>query len=175
MVSSNKSHYPIKTFNQISAKGLSQFSSDHYQVGADIQTPIAYILRSQKLHDLPVPETLYAVARAGAGVNNIPVEDYSEKGIVVFNTPGANANAVKELVLASMLLGSRGISQGMNYVQGLSHIKDKNDMSKLLEQEKKRFAGQELKGKTLGIVGLGAIGSLVAEAALALGMNVSGI
>lgn len=114
------------------------------------------------------------MARAGAGVNNVPVEEYTKKGIVVFNTPGANANAVKELVLAGMLLGSRGILQGKDYVNTLGDMTDAGEMSKLLEAEKKRFAGSELAGKKLGIIGLGAIGSMVANAALALDMEVLG-
>ena len=169
-----KPQYKIKTFNQISKKGLNYFNVDQYHVGSDIENPIAYLLRSHKLHDQVVSDDLCAVARAGAGVNNIPIEDYSEKGIVVFNTPGANANAVKELVLAGMLLGSRGICQGMDYVKTLNTMTDAAEMSALLEKEKKRFAGRELFGKTLGVVGLGAIGSLVAYTALSLGMKVVG-
>ncbi|TQV66946.1 3-phosphoglycerate dehydrogenase [Exilibacterium tricleocarpae] len=166
--------YKIKTYNQISVKGLDRFPRDRYEVASEIGHPIAYLLRSHKLHDEVIPETLRAVARAGAGVNNLPIEAYTQRGIVAFNTPGANANAVKELVLAGLLLGSRGITQGMSYVQTLTDIGDAAAMSKLLEQEKKRFAGQELYGKTLGVVGLGAIGSMVAEMALALDMKVVG-
>ena len=164
----------VKTYNRISVKGLDRFSREQYEVGGDIAHPDAYLLRSQKLHGLEVPETLKAVARAGAGVNNVPVDEYSKKGIVVFNTPGANANAVKELVLAALLLGSRGIGPGMNFVQDQTHITDVAEMGAFLEQEKKRFAGNELYGKKLGIVGLGAIGSMVAEMALAMGMDVLG-
>lgn len=166
--------FKIKTFNKISYKGLNRFSPDHYQVSDAIEDADAYILRSHKLHDELIPESIKAIARAGAGVNNVPVDDCSKKGIVVFNTPGANANAVKELVLAGMLLSSRGISEGINYAQGLHHITDAGQMHKQLEAEKKRFAGNELAGKTLGVVGLGAIGSLVADMALALGMKVIG-
>jgi D-3-phosphoglycerate dehydrogenase len=115
-----------------------------------------------------------AVARAGAGVNNVPVADYTDQGIVVFNTPGANANAVKELIVAGLLLASRDIYGGMNYVQGLTHMDDGGEMGKLLEKEKKRFAGSEIMGKTLGVVGLGAIGSIIANLALDLGMDVVG-
>ena len=136
--------------------------------------PDAYLLRSHKLHGEPVPASLLAVARAGAGVNNVPVADYGKLGIVVFNTPGANANAVKELVMAGMLLATRGILPGIDYVQSLTHMTDAAEMAQLLEKEKARFAGGELKGKTLGIVGLGAIGSMVADMALALGMKVVG-
>jgi D-3-phosphoglycerate dehydrogenase len=166
--------FKIKTYNQISVKGLNRFTREKYEVASDIGHPDAYILRSHKLHDEPLPASVKAVARAGAGVNNVPVADYTHKGVVVFNSPGANANAVKELVLAGMLLASRGILGGMEYVQGLTHMTDADEMSKLLEKEKSRFAGNELQGKTLGVVGLGAIGSMIAETALALDMNVVG-
>ncbi|MBK8188447.1 MAG: phosphoglycerate dehydrogenase [Cellvibrio sp.] len=166
--------FKIKTYNTISIKGLSRFAREKFEVASDIGSPDAYILRSHKLHGEPLPESVKAVARAGAGTNNVPVEEYTKKGVVVFNSPGANANAVKELVLAGMLLSSRGILPGMQYVQGLTHMTDADEMSKLLEKEKSNFAGFELQGKTLGIVGLGAIGSLIADAALALGMNVIG-
>jgi D-3-phosphoglycerate dehydrogenase len=166
--------YRIRTYNQISETGLSRFAEDQYEVGPEVENPDAFMLRSQKLHDMPVSEQLLAVARAGAGVNNIPIDDYTHKGIVVFNTPGANANAVKELVTAALLLGSRRILDGMNRVQELTHISDPDEMARLLEKEKKQFAGSELGGKTLGVVGLGAIGSLVANSALELGMKVSG-
>lgn len=166
--------YKIRTYNAISAKGLNRFPQDSYQIGSDIADPEGYILRSQKLHDEQVPESLLAVARAGAGVNNIPVADYTDKGIVVFNSPGANANAVKELIVAGLLLGSRDIYGGMNYVQELNHMDDAGEMGKLLEKEKKRFAGSEIAGKTLGVVGLGAIGSIIANLGLELGMDVIG-
>lgn len=166
--------FRVKTYNRISVKGLERFSREQFEVGGDIAHPEAILLRSHKLHGEEVPPSLLAVARAGAGVNNVPVQDYSDKGIVVFNTPGANANAVKELVLAGLLLGSRGISQGMNFVQTQTQITDAAEMGALMEKEKKQFAGKELYGKTLGIVGLGAIGSMVAEMALALGMDVLG-
>lgn len=166
--------YKIRTYNAISAKGLDRFPQDSYQIGSDIADPEGYILRSQKLHDEQVPESLVAVARAGAGVNNIPVADYTEQGIVVFNSPGANANAVKELIVAGLLMGSRDIYGGMNYVQELDHMDDAGEMGKLLEKEKKRFAGSEIAGKTLGVVGLGAIGSIIANLGLELGMNVIG-
>ena len=166
--------FKIKTYNAISVKGLNRFPRESYEVASDIGHPDAYILRSHKLQGEPLPESVKAVARAGAGTNNVPVEEYTKKGVVVFNSPGANANAVKELVLAGMLLGSRGILPGMEYVSTLTHMTDADEMSKLLEKEKSNFAGFELAGKTLGIVGLGAIGSLIADAALALGMNVVG-
>ena len=166
--------YKVKTYNQISSKGLDRFSRDHYEISSEISQPDAILVRSQKLHDEPIPDSLKAIARAGAGVNNIPIQKCTEKGIVVFNTPGANANAVKELVLSGLLLSSRGIIQGIEYVQSLTDISDPVAMSKLLEKEKKRFAGSELYGRSLGVVGLGAIGSMVAEMALAMGMKVLG-
>lgn len=166
--------FKIKTYNAISTKGLDRFSRDKYEVASEVGHPDGYILRSHKLHGEAVPETVKAVARAGAGVNNIPVDEYTKQGVVVFNTPGANANAVKELVLAGLLLSSRGILPGLQFVSGLVDMKDAGEMSKLLEGEKKRFAGNELYGKKLGVVGLGAIGSTVAEMGLALGMDVAG-
>ena len=166
--------YRIKTYNQIATAGLGRFPRERYQVGPDVAEPDACILRSQKLHGEPVPPSLLAVARAGAGVNNIPVDEYSRQGIVVFNTPGANANAVKELVAAALLLGSRRILEGMNRVQELTAITDPEEMARQLEKEKKQFAGSEIAGKTLGVVGLGAIGSMVANVALELGMRVAG-
>lgn len=166
--------FKIKTYNTISVKGLNRFPRETYEVASDIGQPDAYILRSHKLHGEPLPDSVKAVARAGAGTNNVPVEEYTKKGVVVFNSPGANANAVKELVLTGMLLSSRGILSGMAYVNSLTHMTDADEMSKLLEKEKSNFAGFELQGKTLGIVGLGAIGSLIANAALALGMKVVG-
>jgi len=166
--------FKIKTYNTISIKGLSRFGREKYEVASDIGAPDAYILRSHKLQGEALPASVKAVARAGAGTNNVPVTEYTKLGVVVFNSPGANANAVKELVLTGMLLGSRGILPGMAYVNGLTHMTDADEMSKLLEKEKSNFAGFELQGKTLGIVGLGAIGSMIADAALALGMNVVG-
>jgi D-3-phosphoglycerate dehydrogenase len=166
--------FKIKTYNKISVKGLERFPRETYELSSEIGHPDAYILRSHKLHGEEIPDTVKAIARAGAGVNNIPVEECTNQGVVVFNTPGANANAVKELVLAGMLLSSRGIVQGMNYAQSLESITDPAEMHKTLEGEKKRFAGCELAGRTLGIIGLGAIGSLVADMALSLGMKVLG-
>lgn len=163
----------IQTFNQISSKGLVRFT-DGYEVGPEVTNSDAILVRSHKLQDTDVNPNLKAVARAGAGVNNVPVPSYTEKGIVVFNTPGANANAVKELVLCGLLLSSRGILPGMAYVNSLVEMTDNAAMSKLLEQEKSRFKGTEITGKTLGIIGLGAIGSLVAEMAIGLGMKVLG-
>ena len=166
--------FKIKTYNAISVKGLERFARDKFEVGSSIEQPDAILLRSHKLQGEPVPDSLLAVARAGAGVNNIPVDDYGKQGIVVFNTPGANANAVKELVLAGMLLATRGVLPGIAYAQSLGDMTDSAAMHALLEKEKARFAGGELRGKTLGIVGLGAIGSMVADMALALGMKVLG-
>lgn len=166
--------YNIRTYNAISSKGLSRFAADKYTVSSESASPEGVLLRSQKLHTEVLPESVIAVARAGAGTNNIPTQDYTEQGIVVFNTPGANANAVKELIVAGLLLGSRDIYGGMNYVQELGHMDDSGEMGKLLEKEKKRFAGSEVTGKTLGVVGLGAIGSIIANLALDLGMNVIG-
>jgi D-3-phosphoglycerate dehydrogenase / 2-oxoglutarate reductase len=166
--------FKIRTYNQISVKGLDRFARDRYEVGGDIGHPDAFLLRSHKLQGVEVPPSLLAVARAGAGVNNVPVAEYGKRGIVAFNTPGANANAVKELVMAGMLLATRGILPGMAYVSTLGDMKDAEAMSALLEKEKARFAGGELRGKTLGIVGLGAIGGMVAEMALGMGMQVVG-
>ncbi len=166
--------YRIRTYNQISAVGLNRFPADQFEVGPDVDEPDAYMLRSHKLHGEPITDQLLAVARAGAGVNNIPIDEYTHQGIVVFNTPGANANAVKELVTAALLLASRRILDGMNRVQELTDIADPEEMAKLLEEEKKQFAGSELVGKTLGVIGLGAIGSMVANMALELGMKVAG-
>ena len=166
--------YKIRTYNQISDIGLSRFPMESYEVGPDVAEPDAFVLRSQKLHEEPVPQGVLAVARAGAGVNNIPVDDYTHRGIVVFNTPGANANAVKELVTAALLLSSRGILNGMNRVQEMTDISDPEVMAKQLEKEKKQFAGSEIAGRTLGVIGLGAIGSMVANAALEMGMHVAG-
>lgn len=165
--------YKIQTFNQISPQGLVRFNSN-YEVGPDLTSADAILVRSHKLQESDANPNLKAVARAGAGVNNVPVASYTDKGIVVFNTPGANANAVKELVLCGLLLSSRGIIPGISYVNTLHEMTDNTAMSKLLEQEKSRFKGAEIAGKTLGIVGLGAIGSLVAEMAISLGMKVLG-
>jgi len=166
--------YKIRTFNRLAAKGLDRFPTDRYQTGPDISNADALMLRSYKLHDETVEESVIAVARAGAGFNNIPVGEYAQRGIVVFNTPGANANAVKELVAAALLLGSRDIFGAMKYVQTLGNIHDSGELHRQLEQNKKRFAGSEITGMTLGVVGLGAIGAMVANMALELGMKVVG-
>lgn len=164
--------FKIQTLNKISSTGLDLLPHSKYEVASEFINPDAIILRSFKMHDMELPTSLKAIARAGAGVNNIPIEKCSQKGIVVFNTPGANANAVKELVLAGMLISSRDIIGGVNWAQS---IKDKGDeVPALIEKGKADFAGCELKGKKLGVVGLGAIGAMVANDALALGMEVIG-
>lgn len=166
--------FKILTYNQISVKGLERFSRDCYEVASEIGHPDAIMLRSHKLNQEQILPSVKAIARAGAGVNNIPVAECTTRGIPVFNTPGANANAVKELVAAALFLSSRGVLEGVQYVNSLPADMDAGEMSKLLEKEKKRFAGQEVRGKTLGVVGLGAIGSKVARLGLSLGMEVVG-
>ena len=162
--------FKILTLNKISKVGLGQLS-DNYTVSDNEANPDGILLRSFKMHDMELPESLKAVARCGAGVNNIPLDKCAEKGIVVFNTPGANANAVKELVLTGLLLSSRKIMASYAWAQSLQGTED---IAKQVEKGKSNFAGPEINGKTLGIVGLGAIGVLVANAAVALGMNVIG-
>lgn len=164
----------IRTYNAISPKGLSLFPQDKYQTDAVVGEPDAIMLRSHNLHKETLPDTVKAIARCGAGVNNIPIEDCTKQGIVVFNTPGANANAVKELVLAGMLVASRNIFGAADYCQNLDKSLPTDELNKQVEAGKKKFGGAELKGKTLGVIGLGAIGASVAHAALALGMNVIG-
>lgn len=166
--------FRIRTINSIARRGLDVFPAARFEHGPDLTQPHALLLRSHSLHGAAIDSELLAVARAGAGVNNIPVADYGKLGVVVFNTPGANANAVKELVAAGLLLSSRDILGGMNYVQSLQGMTDALVLAQKLEQEKKRFAGSEVAGKTLGVIGLGAIGSLVANMALELGMKVAG-
>lgn len=162
----------IKTYNAISPKGLERLTSDGFIVGEEVTDPDAIMLRSFKLHDVPVASSVKAIGRAGAGVNNIPVDKMSERGIVVFNAPGANANAVKELVIAGMLMACRHLIPAWQYTNDLSGSDE--EVSKAVEAGKKKFAGFELPGKTLGVIGLGAIGAQVANAADALGMNVVG-
>ncbi|MDX1513956.1 MAG: phosphoglycerate dehydrogenase [Gammaproteobacteria bacterium] len=164
--------FKIVTLNNISPVGLKRFPGDRYSVGEELKSPDAILLRSYDMHDYVIPSSLKAVARAGAGVNNIPVKALSERGIPVFNTPGANANAVKELVLAGMFLGARNICQAWRYVQSLEG--DDESLHRQVEAGKKQFVGFELPGRTLGVIGLGAIGVLVANAALKLGMRVVG-
>ena len=166
--------HKIRTINNISEKGLSRFPADRYELGDAIADPEAILVRSQQLTDADAVPSLRAVGRAGAGVNNIPVADYTDKGIVVFNTPGANANAVKELVMVGLLLSCRGIIPGIKYVNSLGDFSDKAELNKLVESSKKQYKGRELKGKTLGVLGLGAIGSMVADMALQMEMNVVG-
>ena len=166
--------YKILTLNQISAKGLDKFPREDYEIASEFVTSDAVLVRSHKLQPADIQDSVLAVGRAGAGVNNIPVDYCTEQGIPVFNTPGANANAVKELIVSALTLGSRGILEGIDYVNTLGDLTDGAAMSKLLEKEKKRFKGNELSGKTLGVIGLGAIGSMVADTALALGMKVAG-
>jgi len=164
--------YKILTLNNISAKGLDRLPRERFEASSEIQHPDAVLLRSAKLHDWPVPDTLKAVGRAGAGVNNIPVEAMSRRGIPVFNAPGANANAVKELVIAGLFLAARNICPAWDFARGLEG--SDAEMNQQAEAEKKRFTGFELPGRTLGVIGLGAIGVNVANAARALGMTVIG-
>ncbi len=164
--------YKILTLNNISVAGLERLPRDSYEVASEVQHPDAILLRSFNMHKMEIPDTVRAIGRAGAGVNNIPVDKMSTRGIPVFNAPGANANAVKELVLAGMLMASRNLCQGWDFARGLQG--DDAEISKQVEAGKKQFAGRELPGRTLGVIGLGAIGVLVANAAQALGMNVIG-
>jgi len=166
--------YKIKTFNAIAVRGLERFSRQEFEVSSDALDPHAILLRSHKLAETDLTPNLRAVARAGAGTNNVPVEACTRQGVVVFNTPGANANSVKELVLAALLMASRDVVGGIQYVRSLGGIDDEAELNRLIEAEKKRFGGRELQGRSLGVVGLGAIGSLVARAALDLGMEVLG-
>ncbi len=163
--------FNIMTLNKISPVGLEKLPAKDFAVGDNVQNPDGIILRSFEMHDMDIPETVKCVARAGAGTNNIPIDKCSEKGIVVFNTPGANANAVKELVLTGILISSRKVVEGIEWTNSL---KGKENVDKLVEKGKSQFAGPEIKGKKLGVIGLGAIGILVANAAVALGMDVYG-
>jgi len=164
--------FRILTLNQISARGLARLPADRYQVGADIAAPDAILVRSAELHGAGIAASVRAIGRAGVGVNNIPVDDMSRRGVPVFNTPGANANAVKELVLAALLLAARNIGPAWLFARGLSG--DDSAIEAAVEAGKKRFVGFELPGRTLGVVGLGAVGVEVANSALALGMKVLG-
>lgn len=167
-------HYKIRCFNKISEHGLSFFKKYDCEVGDDVANPQGLLLRSHHLNNTDIASSVLAIARAGAGVNNIDVNWCTAKGIAVFNTPGANANAVKELVLAALLLCSRDILQAANYVQSLTDINDNAELNKKIESEKKQFKGVDLAGRTLGVVGLGAVGARVADMALNLGMRVIG-
>jgi len=161
----------ILTLNAISARGLARLP-EAYTVGGDVTDPDGILVRSANMHEMDIPASVRAIARAGAGTNNIPVKKLSERGVPVFNAPGANANAVKELVIAGMLLGARNLVPALKFVEGLSGTDE--EMHKATEAGKKQFAGMELPGRTLGVIGLGAIGSTIAEAAIKLGMNVVG-
>jgi len=162
----------IRLLNKISKKGTDLFDRDLYEVGEDVDSPDAIMVRSAAMHDMNFPPELQAIARAGAGVNNIPLDRCAEEGIVVFNTRGANANGVKELTVAALLLASRGIAEGVAWANGLNN--PENGVAKAVEKGKSAFAGCELLGKTLGVIGLGAIGAMVAETAISLGMKVIG-
>ena len=164
--------YRIKTLNKISTVGLGQLSKDQFQVGTDMENEDGILVRSAPMQDYVFPNALRAIARAGAGTNNIPIDRCSENGIVVFNTPGANANAVKELVIAALLIASRDIIGGNRWVmeQAAAGV----DLAAAVEKGKSAFVGPELYRKTLGVIGLGAIGALVCNAALELGMDVYG-
>ncbi len=164
--------FNIQTLNKISTRGLDLLPREEYETASEILNPDAIIVRSFKMHDMEIPETVKAIARAGTGVNNIPVEKCTDKGIVVFNTPGANANGVKELVLTGLFISSRKIFNGLVWAQGL--VGKGDEVPKLVEKGKSDFAGPEIKGKKLGIIGLGAIGVMVANDAIALGMDVVG-
>ncbi len=164
--------YQILTLNNISPLGLERLSADRYRVGSDVKNPDAILVRSAKMHDMEIPTNLKAVGRAGAGVNNIPVAKMSERGIPVFNAPGANANAVKELVVAGLILACRHICQAWDFARSLKGTDE--ELNKAVEDGKKKFGGYELPGRTLGVVGLGAIGRIVANTGVALGMKVIG-
>ncbi len=161
----------IKLLNKIAKIGTDAFDKNKYNIGEDVDTPAAIMVRSANMHDMELPESLLAIARAGAGVNNIPTDECAKRGIVVFNTPGANANGVKELAIAALILASRDVVGGIEWVKTLA---DDADVAKTVEKGKSKFAGCEILGKTLGVIGLGAIGGLVANAAKNLGMKVVG-
>ncbi|MBI4985511.1 MAG: 3-phosphoglycerate dehydrogenase [Rhodocyclales bacterium] len=161
----------VLTLNAISKKGLARLP-EGYSVGNDVAEPDGILVRSQNMHEMAIPASVLAIGRAGAGTNNIPVKQMSERGVVVFNAPGANANAVKELVIAGMLLGTRNLIPALRFVDGLEG--DDESLHKQVEAGNKHLVGNELPGRTLGVIGLGAIGSLVADAAIRLGMNVIG-
>ncbi len=164
--------YKIQTLNKIDAEGLQVFAASSYQIAGDIADPDAIVLRSFSMHDMEIPQSVKAIARAGAGVNNIPIAKCTEKGIVVFNTPGANANGVKELVIAGLLMASRDLTGGVQWAKTL--VNEGGKVPALVEKGKANFGGNEIKGKTLAVIGLGAIGVLVANAAQSLGMSVVG-
>ncbi|HET9700680.1 MAG TPA: phosphoglycerate dehydrogenase [Burkholderiales bacterium] len=165
-------HYKILTLNQISPVGLKRFPASRFTVGTQVADPDAILVRSADLHKVEIPATVKAIGRAGAGTNNIPVPQMTARGVPVFNTPGANANAVKELVLAGIFLAARNLIPALRFTEGLSG--DDATLHKLVEDGKKQFAGIELPGRHLGVIGLGAVGRLVADAAIKLGMKVTG-
>ena len=164
--------YKIQTLNKISPDGLAKFPREDYEIASEILNPDAILLRSADMHTMDIPATVKAVARAGAGTNNIPIPAMTAKGIVVFNTPGANANAVKELVIAALLFSSRPVHAAAAWAKTLAGKGD--EIPDLAEKGKSQFVGPEIKGKTLGVIGLGAIGAMVANAAIGLGMEVIG-
>ncbi|MEB2318821.1 MAG: phosphoglycerate dehydrogenase [Pseudomonadota bacterium] len=164
--------FRVLVLNQISPFGLERLPSDIYQVGKDIETPDAVLVRSADMHSMTIPESVLAIGRAGAGTNNIPVGSLSRRGVPVFNAPGANANAVKELVIAAMLMASRNLPEALGFVRELDATDP--DLERRVEDGKKRFSGYELTGRTLGVIGLGRIGALVAQSAIELGMDVIG-
>ena len=164
--------FQVLTLNKIAAVGLDRFPAEQYVTGTEIAEPDAILVRSHNMLEMNIPKTVLAIARAGAGTNNVPVKKMSERGVPVFNAPGANANAVKELVITGMLLASRNIVPALHFTAGLKG--DDATLHKLVEDGKKHYAGIELRGRTLGVIGLGAIGRLVADAAIGLGMNVTG-
>jgi len=172
MVDHQKNTFGILTLNQISPLGLERFPKDHYRVGVDIARPDAILVRSHDMLNMAIPESVLAIGRAGAGTNNIPVQAMNQRGIPVFNTPGANANAVKELVIAGLLIAARNLLPALRFVETLQGNDDA--LHQHAEKEKKRFSGIELPGRTLGIIGLGEIGRMVADAALKMGMKVVG-
>ena len=166
------SKYQVLVLNKIASLGTKRLPAQQYEIGSEIAKPDAILVRSAKMHDMDIPVSVQAIGRAGAGTNNIPIAEMSKRGVVVFNTPGANANAVKELVLAGMLIAARNIGPAMHFVASLQG--DDASLSKVVEEGKKNFVGVELPNRTLGIVGLGAVGGMVADTALKLGMKVLG-
>ena len=166
-------NFKVKTYNAIAETGLSLLKDSDFEISENLDSPDAMILRSYKLTNNDIESSIKAIARAGAGVNNVPVDYCSDKGIVVFNTPGANANAVKEIVLAALLLSSRGIYSGANYINDIQGV-DQGGLKSHIEQGKKNFKGRELKDGVLGVIGMGAIGSKVADMGVMLGMEVIG-
>src|SRR3982751_2808192 len=164
--------FRVLTLNQISPLGLKLFDGSHYVVGGGVDEPDAILVRSHNMLHMDIPSSVKAIGRAGAGTNNVPVKDMNLRGVAVFNAPGANANAVKELVLAGLLMASRNLVPAIHFTEGLQG--DNDTLHKRAEEGKKQFAGIELPGRTLGIIGLGAVGRLVAVAAIRLGMKVMG-